>query len=443
MAFGLVANGAANIIKLFLGLRSGFLKLGGNSKILAEQTNYLNSEQLEAATVATSLNQAHNRLTQSFVLETSAVKALRNAYVDATVAATNFAIANPGMMMPGFKPGAKGAKPKGFASGTTGLPGPKGAGDIIPILGAPGEAIIPADISQDKRFKPLIEALVSGDIKGYENGTTGLSFDGKEYNAKTAPGAKNIKSFLDELIKNPDGTLTYVDPKTKEASTFTAKRLREVFDYRAQPGKNFTVSDIKRSLDIGSGARGSGRGTSRPEWISKLVKDAAGKSNVLAEQQAIEKALKDSGSANLSQSQKNNLYGLQASHIVEERDSAGKKVWRSANIVPDPGYINNYINTVKGKLGKELLAMTDDQLKSLNIDKAELKKIASGTHPTTANAANTLKNIAQYQIGQNPNASSQPTETYAPPQSITSAAAIPKPSPTDSINPFFTSISTV
>jgi len=405
MAFGLVANGAANIIKLFLGLRSGFLKLGGNSKILAEQTNYLNSEQLEAATVATSLNQAHNRLTQSFVLEASAVKALRNAYVDATVAATNFAAANPGMMMPGFKPGAKGAKPKGFASGTTGLPGPKGAGDIIPILGAPGEAIIPADISQDKRFKPLIEALVSGDIKGYENGTTGLSFDGKEYNAKTAPGAKNIKSFLDELIKNPDGTLTYVDPKTKEASTFTAKRLREVFDYRTQPGKNFTVSDIKRSLDIGSGARGSGRGTSRPEWISKLVKDAAGKSNVLAEQQAIEKALKDSGSANLSQSQKNNLYGLQASHIVEERDSAGKKVWRSANIVPDPGYINNYINTVKGKLGKELLAMTDDQLKSLNIDKAELKKIASGTHPTTANAANTLKNIAQYQIGQNPNAS--------------------------------------
>jgi TP901 family phage tail tape measure protein len=405
MAFGLVANGAANIIKLFLGLRSGFLKLGGNSKILAEQTSYLNSEQLEAATVATSLNQAHNRLIQTFGVESSAVKALRNAYVDATVAATNFAIANPGMMMPGFKPGAKGTKPKGFASGTTGLPGPKGAGDIIPILGAPGEAIIPADVSQDKRFKPLIAALVSGDIKGYENGTTGLSFDGKEYNAKTAPGAKNIKSFLDELIKNPDGTLTYIDPKTKEASTFTAKRLREVFDYRTQPGKNFTVSDIKRSLDIGSGARGSGRGTSRPEWISKLVKDAAGKSNVLAEQQAIEKALKDSGSANLSQSQKNNLYGLQASHIVEERDSTGKKVWRSANIVPDPGYINNYINTVKGKLGKELLAMTDDQLKSLNIDKAELKKIASGTHPTTANAANTLKNIAQYQIGQNPNAS--------------------------------------
>ncbi|CAB4157527.1 Phage tail tape measure protein [uncultured Caudovirales phage] len=404
MAFGLVANGAANIIKLFLGLRSGFLKLGGNSKILAEQTNYLNSEQLEAATVATSLNQAHNRLTQSFVLEASAVKALRNAYIDATVAATNFAIANPGMMMPGFKPGGKGAKPKGFASGTTGLPGPKGAGDIIPILGAPGEAIIPADVSQDKRFKPLIEALVSGDIKGYEKGTTGLTFDGKEYNAKTAPGAKNIKSFLDELIKNPDGTLTYIDPKTKEASTFTAKRLREVFDYRAQPGKNFTVSDIKRSLDIGSGARGSGRGTSRPEWISKLVKDAAGKSNVLSEQKAIEAALKDSGSANLSQSQKNNLYGLQASHIVEERDSTGKKVWRAANIVPDPGYINNYINTVKGKLGKELLAMTDDQLKSLNIDKTELKKIASGTHPTTANAANTLRNIAQYQIGQNPSA---------------------------------------
>jgi TP901 family phage tail tape measure protein len=400
MAFGLVANGAANIIKLFLAMRSGFLKLGGNSKILAEQTSYLNSEQLEAATVAASLNQSHTRLTQTFALETSAVKALRNAYVDATVAATNFSMANPGMMMPG----ARGKAPKKFAEGATYVPG-TGNTDSVPSMLTPGEAVIPAPVAQDPRFQPIIDAMVNGNLQGFENGSTGVGLGGQEYNARTATGAKNIKSFLDELIKNPDGTLTYVDPKTKEASTFTAKRLREVFDYRTQPGKNFTVSDIKRSLDIGSGARGSGRGTSRPEWISKLVKDAAGKSNVLAEQKAIEQALKDSGSANLSQSQKNNMYGLQASHIVEERDANGKKVWRAANIVPDPGYINNYINTVKGRLGKELLAMTDDQLKSLNIDKAELKKIASGTHPTTANAANTLRNIAQYQIGQNPSAS--------------------------------------
>jgi len=196
MTFGLLANGVANIIKLFITMRSGFLRAGANSSVLAQQTQYLNSEQLEAVTVATSLGQAHARLTQSFATETTAVRLLRQAYIDATIAATNFARANPGMMMPGFKPGMKGGKPKGFASGTTGLPGPKGAGDIIPVLGAPGEAIIPAETAQDDRFKPLIAALVSGDIKGYKKGSVGLGDDFSHVG-----GLKNLN--IDELLKNP------------------------------------------------------------------------------------------------------------------------------------------------------------------------------------------------------------------------------------------------
>ena len=176
MTFGLLANGAANIIKLFLALRVGFMKLGGNSKILAEQTNYMTMEQLEAATVATSLNQAHTRLTQSFTAETVAVKALRQAYVEATIAAANFARSNPGMMIPGAKgiklgKGNSGQTPKGFSSGTTGLPGPIGAGDIIPILAAPGEAIIPSKVAQDPKFKPIINAMVNGTLQGFIDGT--------------------------------------------------------------------------------------------------------------------------------------------------------------------------------------------------------------------------------------------------------------------------------
>jgi hypothetical protein len=170
MTFGLVANGAANIIKLFLALRSGFLKLGGNATVLSQQTSYLNAEQLEAATVAASLNQAHTRLTQSFTLEATAVNALRNAYVQATTAALTFARANPGMMMPGFK----GSAPKKFKKGTTGLPGPKGAGDIIPILAAPGEAIIPANVAQNPAYQPIIDAMVNGKIQGFEKGTTAV-----------------------------------------------------------------------------------------------------------------------------------------------------------------------------------------------------------------------------------------------------------------------------
>ena len=98
MTFGLLANGLANIIKLFLALRVGFLKMTKDSSSLGASTNYLTAEQLEATTVAASLNQAHTRLTQQFQLETGAVTALRSAYVAATVAATKFAMANPGMM---------------------------------------------------------------------------------------------------------------------------------------------------------------------------------------------------------------------------------------------------------------------------------------------------------------------------------------------------------
>ena len=166
MAFGLVANGAANIIKLFLALRTGFLKLGGNATVLSQQTSYLNAEQLEAATVAASLNQAHTRLTQSFTLETSAVNALRNAYVQATTAAMTFARANPGMMMPGFK----GSAPKKFAQGATYVPG-TGNKDTVPSILTPGEAVIPRDVAQNPVYKPIIDAMVNGNLQAFGKGS--------------------------------------------------------------------------------------------------------------------------------------------------------------------------------------------------------------------------------------------------------------------------------
>jgi TP901 family phage tail tape measure protein len=190
MTFGLVANGVANIIKMFLALRVGFLKLGGNSKVLAQQTDYLNTEQMEAATVAASLNQAHTRLTQSFTAEASAVRLLRQAYIDATVAAANFARANPGMMMPG----RGGATPKKFAKGTPYVPG-TGTGDTVASLLTPGEAVIPRDIAQNPKFQPLIEALVSGQIKKYKKGSVNV---GDDYSH--VGGQKNLS--IDELLKD-------------------------------------------------------------------------------------------------------------------------------------------------------------------------------------------------------------------------------------------------
>jgi len=172
MSFGLLLNAGANMIKLFTTLRGGFLKLSGNSNILAEQTNYLTAEQLEAATVASSLNQTHSKLTQQFVMEADAVMVLRQAYLEASAAAARFAAINPGMMVPGFKPGIKGGGTgKKFAGGTTGVVGGINGKDSVPALLMPGEAVVPTKTAQDDRFKPLVEALVTGKIAKYGTGT--------------------------------------------------------------------------------------------------------------------------------------------------------------------------------------------------------------------------------------------------------------------------------
>jgi hypothetical protein len=191
MTFGLVANGAANIIKLFLALRMGFLKLGGNATVLSQQTSYLNAEQLEAATAAASLNQAHTRLTQSFTLEATAVHALRNAYVQATTAALTFARANPGMMMPGFK----GSTPKKFARGATYVPG-TGNEDTVASMLTPGEAVIPKKVAQNPAYQPIIDAMVNGKLQGFKKGTVAV---GDDYSH--VGGVK--ESNIDELLANP------------------------------------------------------------------------------------------------------------------------------------------------------------------------------------------------------------------------------------------------
>jgi TP901 family phage tail tape measure protein len=373
MTFGLVANGVANIIKLFLALRGGFLRLGGNSKILAEQTNYLNAEQLESATVAASLNQAHTRLTQSFTAEASAVKALRAAYVEATVAGANFARSNPGMMMPG----RVGKGPKKFADGTTGLPGPKGAGDIIPILGAPGEAIIPAKVAQDDRFKPIIDAMVNGNLQGYEEGTVRLG--GKSFKTKSQQTARDLETTISQLM----------------SEGMSEEKIVAALERNVERGRSMNASQLKRRLSIG---RGSSSGSSAPSSIRALAKQS--QSGFLQETEAVKKALKDQGVV-LTPAQEKNLFNVQASHIEEARNG-GVKEWKANNLVADLGYVNNYINTVKGKLGTDLLKMSDAKLQELGIDRKELQKLQSGTHPTTADAAKTLRAVAQYDSIRNP-----------------------------------------
>jgi TP901 family phage tail tape measure protein len=187
MTFGLLANGVANIIKLFLTLRQGYQRLTGQSQVLGEQTQYLTMEQLDAAAVAHSLDQAHAKLTQRFTLEAEALNKLIIAYQSAATAGQRFAMNNPGMMLP---PRA----PKKLASGIVSVPG-SGNKDTVPAMLAPGEAVIPSKFA--KKYAPLIQGMVAGNIPGYKkglSGTTGTvlggSFPSRKYSpvAMMAPG---------------------------------------------------------------------------------------------------------------------------------------------------------------------------------------------------------------------------------------------------------------
>ena len=411
MTFGLLANGVANIIKLFITMRSGFLRAGTNTNLLAQQTSYLNSEQLEAATVAASLNQAHTRLTQSFAVETTAVRMLRQAYIDATIAATNFARTNPGMMMPGGK-----FTPKKFASGVTEVPG-TGNKDTVPAMLTPGEAVIPKGISQDPRFRPIIDAMVNGKLQGFGAGSTGVTPvnvpsrfnpEDKIFNAKTASGAKNIQEFLASLKKNPDGTYSYTDPKGKyNKSNIPVSKIASVLNERSSAG-SFSLSQIQEKLGIGStGLRASTKKsgvTSRPQFIADAMNKLPNKgiTGLDSEIQAIKKRFAENG-LNISDRKQSRLFQVDASHIRPEIGPDGKKVWKVSNIVPDTGYVNNFIsNSLKGKLGKTLDKMSREELKLLGIDKNAFRSMyaggdpSKGSHPVTAKQAETLQSIARY-----------------------------------------------
>lgn len=159
MTFGLLANGLANIIKLFLTLRQGYQRLTGQSQILGEQTQYMTMEQLDAAAAAHSLNQTHATLTQTFTAEENAIQKLIAAYSSAATAAARFAATNPGMMMPstGVKKFAQG----GLISGPGGP-----TSDSVPIMASNGEAIISAEIV--KKYPGIVEGLISGNIPGFK-----------------------------------------------------------------------------------------------------------------------------------------------------------------------------------------------------------------------------------------------------------------------------------
>jgi hypothetical protein len=210
MIVGLVANGIANLMKFGQLVINLFAKTGKSSNVLTEQLNYMNSEQIEAYAVAAALDQVHNRLVQTFNAEAASVDLLTAAY--------GRAIDRQRQMMMGkvvgtpgagpSKAGGTGGKVPGYADGIVSVPGPKGAGDIMPAMLSPGEAVIPT--KQAQKYSALIQGIIRDDIPGFSRGTPKdgpapkwykPDFATQETHVQTAlPKTPEVLAELDKLI---------------------------------------------------------------------------------------------------------------------------------------------------------------------------------------------------------------------------------------------------
>jgi TP901 family phage tail tape measure protein len=171
MSFGLLNNLIGNAIKFALTLRQGYLKLTGQSTILSQQTNFLTDAQRDSLAAAHSLNQTHAGLTQVFNVEAESLSRLITVYQNATKAAQNFANINRNTMVPGFNPNILGPNPKRYNKGVVMVPG-TGNTDKVPAMLTPGEAVIPKAMA--KRYAPLIEGMIAGNIPGYARGVSSV-----------------------------------------------------------------------------------------------------------------------------------------------------------------------------------------------------------------------------------------------------------------------------
>ena len=172
MTFGLLANGVANVIKFFAMLRGGIAKLNGQTSMLGAGFNYMTQEQIESAAASQQLHQTHTRLIEVFNVEKASVNALASSYNALSTQMRAMAAANPALFA-GGAPGARGAV-KGlppvrkYAEGILSVPGPKGAGDVVPAMLSPGEAVIPTDTTN--KYRGLISAMFQDKVPGFMAG---------------------------------------------------------------------------------------------------------------------------------------------------------------------------------------------------------------------------------------------------------------------------------
>ena len=231
MTFGLLANGIANLIKLFATIRGGMAKLNGQTNILGAGFDYVTQQQLEQQAASQALHNTHTRLVEVFNIEKTAAMQLASAYGMLSSQMKNMATQNPALFAGGMR-GAAGAVskiPKGpmkFEDGVVSVPGPKGAGDVVPAMVSPGEAIIPAKTAE--KHRGLITAMFQDKVPGFSTGKLPANWQSArkfETGDPDIDGTKSTKpSNFDKIVAK--GLFSAEDfPNLKSASTSQMNNL--------------------------------------------------------------------------------------------------------------------------------------------------------------------------------------------------------------------------
>ena len=417
MTFGLLANLFANSLKLANHLRQGFLRLTGQSQILGEQTQYMTMEQLDAAAAAHSLNQTHATLTQTFTAEVAQVNKLIAAYTSAATAARNFSMNNPGMMMPG-------RGPRKLASGIVSVPGPKGAGDVVPAMLSPGESVIPADMTQ--KYAPLIQGMIADNIPGYMAGKD------ISYAHAAMPFAPGSAQFQQGIKIAGLESLAAEFPQFIKVVSNLVTELPQSLNVAMKKGAN--VGEFSREFGARSGkfataAKLGGLDVSSPEAAMALQKleneigettialakqQAAGGQVVVSDEllakatrsvidkyktvegsagraaQALDNASKQIGQVRVSAKKEDIVSGLQSGKFRKTRtgkQTQNQIMFGNTNIgresVSSPGQFQsgNPISprgTYRGKLKKSVLVNPSNAVNGINFDKLRAQTAGTG-----------------------------------------------------------------
>ena len=387
MGIGLIANGLGNMIKGFDLIRGTYQrmvgKIVGSTGPMEQSFGFLTQAELEASAAASTIDEKISGLTRSALVNREAIDALAEAYNRYGRSMASAGASSPqGLML--------GRVPRKMATG--GKVGGSGNSDSEPALLMPGEFVINKDASE--KYGPILEAMNNGNIAGYAKGRN-----------IPIPGGGSVNLNLPD--RNTQKVQEAIQRRLQAASemgTSALERFVRVLESMTDDVEvtavriDEVVSGIPEISSLATSQQKTGAPTSiirqgersDMQWTTKQ-----------AEIEAIQSQVASVWPEIAQDSEKmRNLTNTQASHLQVIND-AGERVDRDwtdlANLTPDLGAMNNYLNRVKGiTLAAEDVEriMKETGLSQTQVEE-EIDKLAREIHPITAEAEKVYVSIAR------------------------------------------------